>query len=250
MGRWKAMQIFIEMEPAELKDVSGLRYAVAYSAYKIGLDGRLYRAAGAPNINRGLMILSADAETPRIDDDTASEIIAECRKQNFSGVIINFNADALSEELPLAFSESKLRLAVHEEFGEKFPEAWVIVSTAISGGTLKRRLFEAAELFGADRIVLDIERICKDFVLPAPDGEGRDLTKDAFSEIMERLSPTPFFSPELCCHYFFFAEKGKTHFVLYDNLSSIKNKLAVAETLKINKSILLYGETKNILQNL
>ncbi len=196
------------------------------------------------------MLLSSEEESARFDDVTVSEILGECRGRSFSGVVSNFSSEELLERLAASFKQNGLRLIVHEEFGLKFKEAWVIVSTALSGGTLKRRLAEAAELFGADRIILDVERICKDFVLPAPYGEGRDLTREEFSKILEKVSSAPFFSPELCCYYFSFIDGGRTHFVLYDNLSSIKSKLQTAESLNIGKAMLLYRETGGILQNL
>ena len=244
------MQFFIVMEPGEIKNASVLKYQIVYSAYRLGADGRLYRAADTPDFSRGYMLLSAATETPKIEDETVLEILGECKSRGFFGVIINFDSVTLLDRLSAVFPQSKLKLIVHEEFGLKYKDAFVIVSAALSGGTLKRRLLEAAELFGSERIILDIERICKDFKLPAQDGEGRDLTREEFSKIMERANPAPFFSSELQCYYFSFIENEQTHFILYDNLSSIKSKLQMAESLKVNKAMFLFGETSNILHNL
>ncbi len=244
------MQYIIAVEPEEMKSVSGTKLPIAYSAYKIGGDGRLYRAAAAVNPGRGYMILSAETEEPPFDMETVSEIMAECGKFNFSGVFANFRSEPLLDILSSALSGKKLRLMVHEELGVRYRQAWVVVSTSMSGGTLRRRLYEASEAFGAERIVLDVERVCKDFVLPAPDGEGRDISRDEFSGLTERLSPEQFFSPELCCQYFFYTENGETHFILFDNLGSIKSKLSVAESLGISKAMFLYGEMKGFLKSL
>lgn len=244
------MQFYLVLEPGDIKSASAVKYPAVYSAYRLGTDGRLYRAADTPEISRGYMLLSSADETVSFNEDTVPEILGECKSRGFSGVVANFNSEALLEKLSASFKQYGLRLIVHEEFGLKFKDAWVVVSTALSGGTLKSRLAEAAELFGADRIILDVERICKDFVLPAPDGEGRDLSREEFSKTLEKVSSAPFFSPELCCYYFSFIDGGRTHFVLYDNLSSIKSKLQAAESLNIDKALLLFRETGGILQNL
>ncbi len=244
------MQYIIAIEPDEAKNAAGIKLPIAYSSYKIGEDGRLYRAEPATHAGRGYMIISAETEEPPFYGETVSDIMAECRSFNFTGVFANFRSEALLDRLSPALSEKKLRLMVHEELGSRYKHAWVLVSTALSGGTLRRRLCEASESFGAERVVLDVERICKDFVLPAPDGEGRDVSREEFSRLTERLAPAQFFSPELCCHYFFYTEKGETHFILFDNLGSIKSKLSVAESLKISKAMFLYGEIKGFLNSL
>lgn len=244
------MQLYLVLEPSEITGALPLKYPAVYSAYRLGSDGRLYRAADTPDISRGFMLLSSASEELRFDDITVSEILGECKGRGFSGVVANFSNEPLLERLSASFQQFGLRLIVHEELGTKFKDAWVIVSTALSGGTLKRRLTEAAELFGAERIMLDVEKICKDFVLPAPDGEGRDLTREEFSKLLEKFSSSPFFSQELCCYYLTFIDGGRTHFVLYDNLSSIKNKLQLADSLNINKAMLLFRETGGILQSL
>lgn len=244
------MQYYIAMTPENIEGASQLKWPTAYSAYKIGSDGRLYRALNAPSAERGFMILNSDEDDPPADDYTVSEIITECRNRTFSGVVINFVSFELLDLLSPALSSNKLRLIVHEEFAEKYGDAWVLVSSALSGGTLKSRLSEACDLIGASRIVLDVERVCRDFTLPSPSGEGRELSREEFSDLNERLSPASYFSPELCCYYFHYSENEQMHFVLYDNLYSIRTKLQLAESLNINKALFLYSEAKNILLNL
>jgi len=243
------MQYFIAAEPKDIKNASSFRQPLAHMAYKIGADARLYRAQDAASIDGGYMILNADG-TVISDDHTVSEIINECKTKHFNGVFVNFGASPLLTALAAALSEQNLRLIVPEPLGEDYKNAWVTVSTALSGGTLKRRLGDAVNTYGAGRIVLDVERIVRDFTLPAPDGEGRFVSREEFETLKARLSPTPFFSYDLCCNYFIFFEDGQTHMVLYDNLGSIKNKLFIAGSLRIDKFMFLYSETYDVMVNL
>jgi len=243
------MQYFVAAEPKDIKNASSFRKPLAHLAYKIGADGRLYRAEEAASIDGGYMILSAEGEI-RSDEHTVPEIINECRVRHFIGVFVNFGASPMLTALAGALSELNLRLIVPEPLGKDFRNAWVMLSTALSGGTLKRRLSEAVNTYGAGRIVLDVERVSRDFTPPAPDGEGRLLTREEFETLKAGISPIPFFSYDLCCNYFIFMEDGQPHIVLYDNLGSIKNKLLIAGSLRIDKAIFLYSETYDIMLNL
>lgn len=243
------MQYFIAAEPKDIKNASSFRKPLAHLAYRIGADGRLYRAEEAAPIDGGYMILSAEGEIPS-DEHTVSEIINECRARHFSGVFVNFAASPMLTALAGALSEQNLRLIVPEALGNDFKSAWVMLSTALSGGTLKRRLGEAVNAYGPGRIVLDIERVISNFTPPAPDGEGRPLSREEFETLKAGLSPTPFFSYDLCCNYFIYIDEGQPHIVLYDNLGSIKNKLFLAGSLRIDKAIFLYSEVYDIMSNL
>lgn len=243
------MQYIIAAEPKEIKNASSFRQPLAHIAYKIGRDARLYRAEDAAGIEGGYMIVSSDGDVLP-DEYTVTEIINECKSRRFKGVFANFGPTPLLGELSKALAEQNLRLIVTENLGSEHPYAWVLISSALSGGTLRRRLGEAIGKYGAGRIVLDIERIIREFVPPAYDGEGRIVSKEEFKTLKARYSPTPFFSHELCCNYFIFFEGGRPHIVLYDNLGSIKNKLFTASSLGIDKAMFLYSEIYDLMSNL
>ena len=243
------MQYIIAAEPKDVRNASSFRQPVAHIAYKIGRDARLYRSEDAANIEVGYMVLGSDGDV-RYDDYTLAEIINECKLRRFRGVFANFDSSPLLPRLSKSLAEQNLRLIVTETAGSDNPNAWVLISTALSGGTLKRRLGEAAQKFGAGRIVLDVERIIMEFVPPVPDGEGRALSREEFESLRAGHRHTPFFSYELCCNYFVFFEGDTPHIVLYDDVGSIKNKLYIASSLGIDKAMFLYSETQDILMNL
>lgn len=76
-----------------------------------------------------------------------------------------------------------------------WPDARVVVSTALSGGTLRRRLEEICRRFGAQRLALDLACVRADFSLPAPYGDGAALSAQQLAAL--RGQRPVFFSPEL-----------------------------------------------------
>lgn len=243
------MQYIIAAEPKDIKNAFSFKKPLAHMAYKIGADARLYRAEGSDTTEGGYMILSADGEI-HSDDHTVTEIVNECKERHFSGVFANFGASPLLTSLSKALSEQNLRMIVPEPLGNDFKNAWVLISSALSGGSLRRRLSEAANTYGAGRIVLDVERVFRVFTPPVPDGQGRPLSREEYETLKARVSPTPFFSYDLCCNYFIFFEDEQPHIVLYDNVGSIKSKLLIASSLRIDKAMFLYSETYDIMLNL
>ena len=116
---------------------------------------------------------------------------------------------------------------------------------------MQERFASAAEKFGQQRILVDLERNCEDFSLPAPDGCGKRLTLSQLDDMFLRLLPVPFFSGELCTYYFTYKDRNEcAHFVLFDNAASIRKKIETAKSLGINHFLLLYPEVSEILNDI
>lgn len=72
-----------------------------------------------------------------------------------------------------------------------------MIPSALSGGSLSRRLEEAAERFGRERVTLAVQRVAEDFFLPSPTGSGVPLSR---RELEEKLSScTPRCSSPMSC---------------------------------------------------
>ena len=99
-----------------------------------------------------------------------------------------------------------------------------LVNTAVSGGSFAQYLREAAR-GGGGRLALDVERLRMDFSLPARNGRGRPLTAGELRELLDRESPAVFFSQDLCARYFTYTRDGETHFVLFDDADTLRQKL-------------------------
>ena len=69
----------------------------------------------------------------------------------------------------------------------------------------------------------------------------------AFQQLQARLSPSTFFSQELCARYFTYQEDRKTHFVLFDDAGTIRRKIQIGSTLGLSTGFLLFPEVRDLL---
>ena len=164
------------------------------------------------------------------------------------GVLLDFDRklpplSQLVSRLSPILARRGITLFVPEYYAPLAPQAKVLISSAISGGSLALRLQESRERFGANRVVLAVEKTAEDFLLPALTGCGTPLPDERLEELRTKLSPTIFFSRELCARYFTYRDTdGGVHFVLFDDLDTIAHKLEVARQADIHAFLLPWPE--------
>lgn len=116
-----------------------------------------------------------------------------------------------------------------------FNGARVMISSALSGGSLALRLEEASGCFGADRVALALQRVAEDFALPSSTGNGQPLTREELAQKRRQMNPSVFFSGELCARYFTYMNReGGAHFVLFDDGDTLRRKMEVARRAGIH----------------
>ena len=209
----------------------------------------LYRRSLPENLRCGLMLIAninpgGDCSRERVTE----RILQECLNRCYSGVIADFEPPCsfAGQLLPFLYSELKRRrlsFYVSEWASDYVKDCHVILSSAITGGTLHQRIGDSVHAFGRDNIVLDFEIMSHDFLLPAKGGKGRKISKNIIGELMEFHHAKPQFSTELCCNYFTYRNKQGMHFVLYDDAESVNRKTELSMKLGISKAICLYPET-------
>ncbi len=89
-------------------------------------------------------------------------------------------------------------LLVPEHYASCSPHTQVMISSALSGGSLELRLEEAQQRFGRERVVLALQRTAEDFFSPSPTGSGRPLTQKQLHQLMEERRSPLSFSPGSC----------------------------------------------------
>ena len=138
-----------------------------------------------------------------------------------------------------------------EPYGPRTASAKVLISSALSGGSLAQRLQEAVERYGADRAVLAVERVAADFFLPSPDGQGRPLTGNNSAPCWKRRAP-PCSSPPSCAPTILPICPGENgaHFVLFDDAGSIRKKLRLAWYAGIRQAVLSYPQVDDLLEEI
>ena len=146
--------------------------------------------------------------------------------------------EQLAARLDELFAQRGWTLFVPEAYGLCAPKALVLISSALSGGSLEGRLREAGERFGRDRLALALQRSAEDFSLPAPTGCGRPLSPEDLEKLTCDLRPKLHFSRPLCTRYFLYRRNDQVHLVLLDDRETIKEKLSCARACGVHRFLL------------
>ena len=235
--------------PGELRQLQGWEGIPAHLAYRIGRGPHLFRAGGGTIPRGGLMVVDDQgydglgAAAP-----FCREIVAECQARGFSGAVLDFEGrlpplEQMASLLDESFARRGWKLFVPEAYGLCAPHAFVMIPSALSGGSLALRLEEAGERFGRDRVALALEKAAEDFFLPSPTGCGLPLTREELEERLDRLRPAVFFSNELCARYFtYMSRETGAHFVLFDDGDTLRRKVEVARRAGISTFLLPWSQ--------
>lgn len=252
------MQIFLAASPAEMQSASGYHRLLAHAAYRIGEDSSLLRQNLLLQSKGGLLCIS-DRNAPQILHPAAlcQAILRECGRRNYQGVLLDFEEPPEQDrtnfirQLEQRLLPYRKTLYIPEHYMDAAPNSVGLICTALSGGTLDQRLREAIELRGsASRLALDVQRLCMDFTLPAPSGEGIPLDSETFRALIEREKPSIFFSPELCARYFTYIKNNEFHFVLFDDTETLRQKLRLGSSLGFSAAFFMWPEIQDLARDL
>lgn len=245
--------------PDQAAEAGRFSLPVSHMAYRIGGGPHLF-CAQRPFAHRGgvMVIDHCGFDGRGSPEELCREIIQECIGREFSGVFCDFEGPVLPvlaralERLAAPFAQRGWTLYLPETYAAHAAKtARVVIPTALSGGSLRQRLSEAVEQFGADRVVLGLERVCEDFRLPAAQGTGEPLSRQDLAQLLRDRSPAVYFSDELCAHYFtYMLRNQEAHFILYDDVASLLKKLRIASALGIREGFLPYAQADDLLPQL
>ena len=249
----RSLQVFLAVAPRDVRAALQFHNRLAHVAYRIGEASRLLRQ-NLLQCRGGLLSLS-DHSCPPINRPEAlcREILQECNLRSYSGVLADFEEQAppdrvtFLEKLCNTMNRSGRRLFLPESFARCVPGSTAVICTAISGGTLSQRLEAAVHRFGRGQVALDIERLAMDFRLPAPNGSGTPMEIPVLKDLLESQAPATFYSRDLCARYFTFSREGETHFVLYDDAETLRQKIRIGREMGLCAAFLMYPEVKDLL---
>lgn len=251
------MQVYLSVTPQEAQSAAKYRRPLAHVAYRIGSESSLLRQSMLLQTRGGLLSVS-DREAPEIHDPEAlcAAVLRECSRRGFQGVLLDFEEPPRPDRTDFAarlgplLASSRRSLYLPEAYGA-IPSAVTLISAAVSGGSYNDYLREAAgRRGGAGRLALDLERLRMDFRLPALTGQGEPLSAQALKQLMEQESPAVFFSPELCARYFTYTRDGESHFVLFDDAETLKQKLRTGTALGFSAAFFMWPEIRDIAEEL
>lgn len=118
------------------------------------------------------------------------------------------------EPAPQPFGALGNRLLVPESWAQLFPQAGLLISSAMSGGDIRQRFKEAAE---HRQCWLQLQPMRMAFPLPCPDGEGTPVSELPKSE--------GFYSEALGCRYVHTPQQA----VLFDTEETLEKKILLAQ---------------------
>ena len=235
--------------PGQLRQLQRWDAVPACLAYRIGRGPHLFRAEAGPVPRGGLMVVD-DQGYDGLGSAApfCQEAVRECQARGFSGAVLDFDSrlpplEQMAARLDELFVRRGWKLYVPEAYGLCAPHAFVMIPSALSGGSLALRLEEAGERFGRDRVALALEKAAEDFFLPSPTGCGLPLTREELEERLDRLRPAVFFSNELCARYFtYMSRETGAHFVLFDDGDTLRRKMEVARRAGITTFLLPWAQ--------
>lgn len=229
----------------------------AHMTYRIVPGPKLIGVGLTGEVRGGAMFVAASGEELSGDPQPCCrQVVGECRKRGFSRVICDFEGApvgglaTLTAELAKVCAQNGLALYLPEPFAPLAEECRALVSSALVSGTLEKRLRDAIGRYGPERVVLAVEAVAEDFLLPAS-GRGDPLTQSQLSELVSRLEPAVFFDRGLCAHYFTYMNRGEgAHFILFDTPRSVREKLDAAQRLGLSSALLAAPQVEGWLEEI
>lgn len=251
-------RLILTAPPSAAREATSFGLPVGHMAYRIGPGAHLLRSNISINLRGGLMVVDGTAFDGRGDPASfCQQLVRECSARGFDGAILDFEGQPypllgqVIQRLGGMFARRGWPLYVTEAYAGYSDQTRIIIPSALSGGSLSKRLEEAVEQYGAHRVALGIQRTAEDFTLPAPNGCGTPLTRRELEQRIQSRGASVFFSDELCAHYFtYMSRQSGAHFVLFDNAASIRKKIHIARQFGLCACILVWPEVDDILQDI
>lgn len=244
-------RLLIALTPSELGVKT--RHTQIHNIYRVDGALHLLRANLSSEVRTGghwLGIASHHPSPKGSVREFCGQVLREVERRGYVGVACGFSGQAnlvlrevvaqLEECLPVG------GLHVPECYGDATQNAQVMVSSAISGGTLFHRMETAMTRFGKERVVMEMDCIAEDLYLPSPTGSGEGLSLDQVNALRRRVSASVFFSKELCTRYFTYQNhESGLHFVLFDDGDTVSEKIKRMEKWGLGGGILHYGQVRD-----
>lgn len=205
--------------------------------YQAGSGPRLYRCAPQSQISGGVLC-AHDGSLDQCGDPAffCRQVVRECQAVHALGFCANWSRPPvppirqLTYTLGNALASRGLTLFVTEPYGEVCQRAKVLISCG-SAVSIRERLKNACELYGPERVVMVYEQICEDHTLPTKQLHGTRLSPQRLEGLVERFSPQIHNADALFLRYFTYEWENQTHFVVFDDESTLRQKLDLAQEL-------------------
>ena len=249
------MPLYLAVTPDHLPAAMALTPHLAHVAYRVTVEGTLLAQDLPSSLRGGLMVVECTKAFPAAAAGSlARAMIDHCLQRSFSGIVLDTpgtagNAmTALARQLQPLCAAYRRQLYLPEQYADAVPGSTVLICTALSGGSLSRRLEDACARHGAERIALDLQRLAMEFPLPCPTGVGTPLSTHELHRQMQGAAV--YYCSELCARYFTRHHRGSTRFVLFDDADTLRRKRELAQALGIADAFVMWPEVEDIAHSL
>ena len=144
------MQLILAAPPEDVTAAQAHGLTLAHMAYRVGGGPHLFRSNQPIPARGGLMYIDDGGFDGRGTPDAfCQEVVRECAARGFGGVICAFDRklpllSAVVEQLGPMLVRQGRSFYVSEPYGRCTATGRVLIPTALSGGSLRQRLGEAA----------------------------------------------------------------------------------------------------------
>ena len=240
--------LYILSTPEEMSRLTSPNHFPAWLSYRLNPDMTLLRLDCSFHMQGGVMVLIGCPEEPHGNPDRlCAALLRECAAHQFRGLLLDFDRpfpilERLARNLAQLLPRLGVTLFLPEWLAEHISAGRVLIPSALSGGSLEKRLEEAAARYGCDRVVLAVERCTEDFTLPAPDGCGVPLSPSRFESLVSHYNPRPHVSRPLCARYFTYCVGDSVHLVLFDDEDTLVEKITCSRRVGVHRFLLPWQE--------
>ncbi len=215
--------------------------------YRINEKGTLQRAQLFSPSKKSIMGIYDNGGLKNSDiDKLIKDILTEYMRRNYIGILLDLtdSIDTIAQVQTICSVLSSKRILhfIPVSMAGLSKDAKLIIPSSICGGSLRDIISSYISKYQPSRLCLEIIRNRNDFTMPSYKPEGEFLSLERYKKLLEKHSPSSFFSEELACKYFTYRTLECTHFVLYDDPETAIYKINLAESYDFYAAFILYSE--------
>lgn len=242
------MNIFFSSPPENALEAAK-RGSVSLMAYRMGAGFHLYRTA-LPRTRFRLMDVDCAGFTGYGPHELlALEFLRECRTRGYEGVCLGLPGRPTEPLIRFcgvlggALEREGRTLYLPKPYAAACNSARLLIPAGTIRGPFASGLGALCREVGPERVALELERVCTDYVLPVKSGLGAVLSRERLRDLTRRSRI--FYSPELVSRYASFRKDGRVHLALWDDEETLREKLRTAASLGIHASFLYYPHIRD-----
>lgn len=213
-------------------------------------SGGQFEPLAHPSAARGDLLGILDGGgTPSRPAQLAFDAVSAAQARGYSGILADFDRPDLADTIAALDAETErcgLTFYVPLAAAGRAPHGVAVVETALSSGSLEQKFRHLLAGYGPEHVAAQLVRACTDYPLPSPEPEGIPLSPEDFDTLRRRTAAPVFFSSELCAKYFTWSDGSASHFVVFDDASTMQAKTRLLRRVGVQQMFVLYPDAREL----